>query len=210
MPKSRKLLWVVLLIASVLVLSVQGLMSAAHYDRAVPEVQAMLKEQTDWLRAERDVGAFARDLNADAIAMLGEATNLYLVTRTDSSKYFVFKSDARLPALESWVSRGGKLFVLNQAVNPAPDGTSRVAQQLLRVLMQPLCLLGLTLYALSSVLWFRALSIVDVSVGYPVLVSLTFLLVTSGSLLFFGESFSWQKMAGLAIIIGGIQMVARA
>ena len=85
-----------------------------------------------------------------------------------------------------------------------------VVQQLLRVLMQPLCLLGLTLYALSSVLWFRALSIVDVSVGYPVLVSLTFLLVTSGSLLFFGESFSWQKMAGLAIIIGGIQMVARA
>ncbi len=134
MPKSRKLLWVVLLVASVLVLSVQGLMTAAHYDRAVPEVQAMLKEQTDWLRAERDVGAFARDLNADAISMLGEATNLYLVTRTDGTKYFVFKSDARLPALESWVSRGGKLFVLNQAVNPAPSGTSRVAQQLLRVL----------------------------------------------------------------------------
>ena len=87
---------------------------------------------------------------------------------------------------------------------------SSFVQQILRVLMQPLCLLGLTLYALSSVLWFRALSIVDVSVGYPVLVSLTFLLVTSGSLLFFGEAFSWQKMAGLAVILGGIQMVARA
>lgn len=89
-------------------------------------------------------------------------------------------------------------------------GVDTFIQQFLRVLMQPLCFLGLALYALSSILWFRALSIVDVSVGYPVLVSLTFLLVTSGSLVFFGEAFSWQKMAGLAVILGGIQMVARA
>ncbi|MDQ6621706.1 MAG: AAA family ATPase [Pseudomonadota bacterium] len=134
MPKSRKILWAVLLALSVLALTIQGLMTMARYDRAVPEVQAMLKEQTDWLRAEKDVGAFAGDLNADAISMLGEAANMYLVTRNQGTKYFVFKSDARLPALESWVSRGGKLFVLNQAVNPTASDTSRVAQQMLRVL----------------------------------------------------------------------------
>src|SRR4051794_33029204 len=134
MPKSRKIIWATLLVVSLLALTIQGLMTVARYDRAVPEVQAMLKEQADWLRAEKDVGAFASDLNADAISMLGEAANMYLVTRGDGSKYFVFKSDARLPALESWVSRGGKLFVLNQAVNPTPSGTSRVAQQMLRVL----------------------------------------------------------------------------
>ncbi|MEP6657835.1 MAG: AAA family ATPase [Betaproteobacteria bacterium] len=145
MPKNRKLIWLVLLVVSLLALTIQGLMSAARYDRAVPEVQAMVKEQTDWLRAERDVGAFAGDLNADRISMLGEAANLYLVTRSDGDKYFVFKSDARLLALESWVSRGGKLFVLNQAVNPTASDSSRVAQQLLRVfspeLVIPLALL---------------------------------------------------------------------
>lgn len=145
MPKSRKLIWLVLLVVSLLALTVQGLMSVARYDRAVPEVQAMVKEQTEWLRAERDVGAFAGDLNADRISMLGEAANLYLVTRSNGDKYFVFKSDARLLALESWVSRGGKLFVLNQAVNPTASDTSRVAQQLLRVfspeLVIPLALL---------------------------------------------------------------------
>ncbi len=154
MPKSRKLIWVTLLVLGFLGLAVQGLMTAAHYDRAVPEVQAMVKEQTDWLRAEKDVGAFASDLNADAISMLGEATNMYLVTRHDGSRYFVFKSDARLPALESWVSRGGKLFVLNQSVNPAPSGTSRVAQQLLRVfspeLVIPLALLFLVALQLRT------------------------------------------------------------
>lgn len=133
MPKSRKLIWVTLLVVGLLGLSVQALMSVARYDRGVPEVQAMVKEQTAWLQAEQDVGAFANDLNADGISVVGEASNLYLVTRKDGSKYFVFKSDARLPALESWVSRGGKLFVLNQAVNPSASDTSRVAQQLLRV-----------------------------------------------------------------------------
>jgi cell division protease FtsH len=135
----------VLLVVSVLALTIQGLSSVARFDRAVPEVQAMLREQTEWLRAERDVGAFAHDLNADAIAMLGEATNLYLVSRSDGTKYFVFKSDARMPALEGWVSRGGKLFVLNQAVNPTADGSSRVAQQVLRAfapeLLVPVALL---------------------------------------------------------------------
>ncbi|MEP7205892.1 MAG: hypothetical protein ABI920_03050, partial [Casimicrobiaceae bacterium] len=133
MPKSKKLIWLTLLVVGLLGLAVQGLMSVASYDRAVPEVRAMVKEQIAWLQAEKDVGAFASDLNADAISMLGEATNLYLVTRHDGSRYFVFKSDARMPALESWVSRGGKLFVLNQSVDPAPTGPIRAAQQVLRV-----------------------------------------------------------------------------
>ncbi|HZQ60704.1 MAG TPA: AAA family ATPase [Casimicrobiaceae bacterium] len=154
MPKSKKFIWATLLVVSLLGLTIQGLLSVARYDRAVPEVQAMLKEQTDWLRAEKDVGAFAGDLNADAISIIGEATNMYLVTRHDGSKYFVFKSDARLPALESWVSRGGKLFVLNQAVNPSPNPGSRVAQQLLRAfspeLLVPIALLLLIGFQLRT------------------------------------------------------------
>ncbi len=145
MPKSSKLIWATLLVLGLLGLAVQALMSVASYDRAVPEVRAMVKQQTEWLQAEKDVGAFAGDLNADAITMLGEAKNMYLVSRHDGSRYFVFKSDARLPALEAWVSRGGKLFVLNQAVNPAPTGTSRVAQQLLRLFSPELILLAVLL-----------------------------------------------------------------
>ena len=86
MPKSRKFIWATLLVVALLGLAIQGLISVARYDRAVPEVQAMLKEQADWLRAEKDVGAFASDLNADAISMLGEAANMYLVTRVDGTR----------------------------------------------------------------------------------------------------------------------------
>jgi drug/metabolite transporter (DMT)-like permease len=41
------------------------------------------------------------------------------------------------------------------------------------------------------------------------LVSLTFLLVVLGSLFFFGETVSWRKVAGLIVIICGIQLVSR-
>ncbi|MEO5700708.1 MAG: AAA family ATPase [Casimicrobiaceae bacterium] len=154
MPKTKKLIWVMLLVVGLLGLGIQSLMSIASYDRAVPEVRAMVKEQIAWLQAEKDVGAFASDLNADAISMLGEATNMYLVSRHDGSRYFVFKSDARMPALESWVSRGGKLFVLNQSVDPAPTGSTRAAQQVLRVfapeLILPLVLLLLIGFQLRN------------------------------------------------------------
>ena len=86
----------------------------------------------------------------------------------------------------------------------------KLLPQLAALLLDPLCATGIVFQALAAVIWFRVLSLVDVSVGYPVLVSMTFLLVTTGSLLIFGESVSWQKIFGLGVILAGIQLVARS
>ncbi len=91
----------------------------------------MLEDPTRWLRTERDLGAFVHDLGDDQVAMVGEGTNLYLITLKNDSKYFVFKSDARLAALETWLAQNGKLYALHESINPNMDVWSRAANGLL-------------------------------------------------------------------------------
>jgi multidrug transporter EmrE-like cation transporter len=71
-------------------------------------------------------------------------------------------------------------------------------------------MIGLLLQALAALIWFRVLAVMDVSLGYPVLVSITFLLVIAGSVVVFGESMSWRKVAGLVVIVGGIKLAAQS
>ncbi len=91
----------------------------------------------------------------------------------------------------------------------AIGGFELAPARIFAMLTHPLCLSGLIMHAIAAMVWFRALSMIEVSVGYPTLVSLTFLIVTMGALIFFGEAVSWRKIAGLAMILGGVQVVSR-
>lgn len=75
---------------------------------------------------------------------------------------------------------------------------------------QPLFVLGFICYGIAAVLWFSVLSRADLSVSYPVLVGLTFVLVVSGSLVVFHESLPWDKVVGMVLILAGVALVARA
>jgi multidrug transporter EmrE-like cation transporter len=75
---------------------------------------------------------------------------------------------------------------------------------------QPLFDFGIVLYALATLVWIRVLSVEPLSVAYPVLVSITFLLVTMGAALLFCESLSWHKILGLMVILAGILIVSRS
>ena len=81
---------------------------------------------------------------------------------------------------------------------------------LLRLARQPLFVAGLVLYAMAALVWFRVISTENLSSSYPLLVSLTFVLVTLGATVFFREPVSWQKVLGLGVILAGILLVARA
>ena len=85
-----------------------------------------------------------------------------------------------------------------------------LVSDLLRLARQPLVLAGLTLYATTALLWFRVISTENLNSSYPVLVGLTFVLVTLGATVFFHEPVSWQKVLGLGVILAGIVLVARA
>lgn len=75
---------------------------------------------------------------------------------------------------------------------------------------QPMFVGGFILYGLSAIVWFRVLATENLSTSYPMLISLTFVLVTLDAVLFFKESVSWVKVLGIVIILCGILLVARA
>ena len=70
-------------------------------------------------------------------------------------------------------------------------------------------LVGLTLFALNVIAYTQALAKLDLSVAYPIMVSLTGLIVISGSMFLFKESISWPQWIGFALIIGGVVLVAK-
>ncbi len=78
------------------------------------------------------------------------------------------------------------------------------------VALQPLFVFGVVFYGLAALIWFRVLSIAQITTSYPVLVSLTFLLVSAGSYWFFREQLTAGKIAGMCVIIAGIFLVTRS
>ncbi|HEX5037816.1 MAG TPA: hypothetical protein VFX30_11710 [bacterium] len=79
---------------------------------------------------------------------------------------------------------------------------------LLRLLQQPAFDFGMFLYGVASLLWFRIISSEQLTIAYPVLVSLTFLLVTIGGSFFFREPVTLMKVAGMMVIVAGIAIVS--
>lgn len=80
--------------------------------------------------------------------------------------------------------------------------------QLLRMAREPMFVAGAILYALSAIVWFSIISTEQLSTAYPVLVSITFLLVTAGSVLFYQETLSLVKGCGIVLMLTGIWIVA--
>jgi multidrug transporter EmrE-like cation transporter len=68
---------------------------------------------------------------------------------------------------------------------------------------------GLSCYVISVVVWILALSRVQVSVAYPML-SIGYVVNALLAWQLFGEVLSAQKLAGIAVIIVGVVLVARS
>jgi multidrug transporter EmrE-like cation transporter len=79
----------------------------------------------------------------------------------------------------------------------------------LKVLQTVPLWLGLSCYAVSVFLWIAALSRAPVSIAYP-LVSIGYVVNAFAAALLFGEPLTVAKLAGIALIIGGVYILARA
>lgn len=90
----------------------------------------------------------------------------------------------------------------------APGGPMEVVVGVLKLFLQPFFTIGFIVYFLGSVVWFRVVATEPLSIAYPLLVSLTFSLVTAGAVVFFHESLSIQKVVGLATILAGIVIIS--
>jgi multidrug transporter EmrE-like cation transporter len=74
---------------------------------------------------------------------------------------------------------------------------------------QPLFFIGIILYGLTGIIWLRVLATEQLNIAYPVLISITFILVSFGSMVFFKEPMSAVKLVGLVLIVFGISFVTR-
>ena len=68
---------------------------------------------------------------------------------------------------------------------------------------------GLCCYVVSVVVWILALSRVEVSMAYPML-SIGYVINAGLAWLLFGEAVGPQRLAGIAVIIVGVVIVARS
>ena len=89
----------------------------------------------------------------------------------------------------------------------SPRGAMDVLSGILALFLQPLFSTGFVAYFLASVIWFRVVATEPLSVAYPILVSLTFSLVTAGAVAIFHETLSTQKLVGLVTILAGIVLI---
>lgn len=81
-------------------------------------------------------------------------------------------------------------------------------RSLVRLLQEPAFVLGVLAYGLAALVWFKVLSVAEVSTAYPVLVGITFALVTVCAILLFHEKLSHLKLLGIAVILIGIVLVS--
>ena len=68
---------------------------------------------------------------------------------------------------------------------------------------------GLACYVASVVVWILALSRVEVSIAYPML-SVGYIVTAVAAWYLFGENLSATRIAGIAVIIVGVALVARS
>jgi multidrug transporter EmrE-like cation transporter len=91
----------------------------------------------------------------------------------------------------------------------SPGGAGDVLQGLIRLAKDPVFDVGALLYMPASIVWFRVIATEPLSTAYPLLMSLTFIMVTVGAVLFFRETVTAMKLLGLVIILAGIVLVSR-
>jgi len=86
----------------------------------------------------------------------------------------------------------------------------RLREQVVALSLEPMFVSGVILYGVGAIVWFRILSTENLSVSYPLMVSLTFVMVTLGACYFFDERMSLQKILGVSIILAGFILTARS
>ena len=95
-----------------------------------------------------------------------------------------------------------------EAMGGLGNTDGNLLQEIFKLATQPLLIIGVIIYGSATLLWLRVLSGEPISVGYPILVSLAFLIVTLGAVVIFKEDLNTVKLAGMGIILFGVFVLA--
>jgi len=93
-------------------------------------------------------------------------------------------------------------------VGDLSHNTGGLLPYVIKTFTRPEILIGMVMYIGSFVMWLGLLSMVDISIVYPVFVSAAFIIVTVASMLWFGETVSVMRIIGIAVVVAGIAIVS--
>lgn len=94
-------------------------------------------------------------------------------------------------------------------LGPEPFAGIPLWEMAFKVLTQWPYLLGFTFYGVSLVVWILALTRVPVTIAYPML-SIGYIINALVARFWLGESLSTGGWLGIALICGGVALIARA
>jgi len=106
---------------------------------------------------------------------------------------------------------GGNLLIragLDRAGGFAPDSLLGVPRAFLDLMLSPMFTIGFAIYFAGTLIWLRVIAIAPLTVAYPLLIGLTFLMVSIFASLLFQEPISLRKAIGLGVILCGIIIVS--
>ena len=84
-----------------------------------------------------------------------------------------------------------------------PEGLQEKAVFMLQLFLDPWLISGFAAAFVASLFWMAAMTKFELSFAYPFM-SLSFVIVFLFSIWLFGEAFTWGKLIGLAMVVGGL------
>mgnify|MGYP004006046935 CR=1 FL=1 len=100
-------------------------------------------------------------------------------------------------------------LTMKYAMSGASLAVSTPLETIRAILSKPMVYVGIMFYGVSSFLWLISLSRLPLSYMYP-FTALLIVIITFASALLFNEPLSVGKLAGVALIIGGLFVIARS
>ena len=86
---------------------------------------------------------------------------------------------------------------------------TQILYKIIPMFMNPFVFFGFVCFGLSSIFWLIVLSRLPLSLVYP-MVSVAYVLVALASVIFFKETVSLVRWAGIGIIICGVVLISRS
>lgn len=127
-------------------------------------------------------------------------TNEISLETADMNTYLVLSLAIILNALANILM---KVAMLQQ------EKTTNIITLVTQSLTNPVLLLGIVSFGLALVAYCFVLAKINLSIAYPLMTSLGFLIVILASWLFLGENITKIQIVGFTCIIAGVWMVAR-
>jgi multidrug transporter EmrE-like cation transporter len=90
------------------------------------------------------------------------------------------------------------------AIGGFGDNIATIHKDIFALMLNPIFIIGITLYGAGTLLWMRVISTEPLSVGYPILMSVAFIAIAFGAAIFFKEAITPQKLIGMVVIVVGV------